>query len=385
MDWRERLREPATFRGVPFWVESAEFAGGRRTVRHEYPLRDEPYAEDMGRRARSFPVEGYVIGEEYIAARDALIDALEQEGPGELVHPYHGTRRVICTAVRVRESKDEGGIARFGIDFEETPAQAPFPSSAPAAPAQVAARASVARESVGQDFLARYKPGVLTASAADVLRAATLSLNNARSTISMGVDEAASLRRRLDRLTASAASLVNTPDDLLAELVDLFDEVASVAALLATYGFAPGLQPPATTSTRQQERDNFDALVRLIRTLAIVRAAELAPDETYDSYDTAVAQRDAIGDKLDEQTETADDDAYASIGQLHADLVRAVPGEESDLPRLLRYTPPTTAPSLVLAHRLYGDLAREEDLVTRNHVLRPGFVLGGRELEVVSS
>ncbi len=65
--------------------------------------------------------------------------------------------------------------------------------------------------------------------------------------------------------------------------------------------------------------------------------------------------------------------------------MRAVPGEASDLPRLLRYVPPATVPSLVLAHRLYGDVALEADLVARNRVARPGFMLGGQALEVLSA
>jgi prophage DNA circulation protein len=121
MSWRDQMG-PATFRGVPFFVDTAERSGGRRTVKHEYPNRDEPFIEDMGRRAGSYPVEGYVLGADYLAARNALIAALETEGPGELVHPYYGTLRVICSTFRVREAAGEGGVARLSIEFEQTTA-----------------------------------------------------------------------------------------------------------------------------------------------------------------------------------------------------------------------------------------------------------------------
>ena len=37
----------ASFRGAKFEVDDVDASGGRRLVKHEYPLRDEPYTEDM--------------------------------------------------------------------------------------------------------------------------------------------------------------------------------------------------------------------------------------------------------------------------------------------------------------------------------------------------
>ena len=87
---------------------------------HEYPLRDLPYADDLGRRAREFQVNGYVVGENYLQERDALIEALEAYGPGELIHPKYGMLNVVVVGrVSIRESHSEGGIARFAITFAE--------------------------------------------------------------------------------------------------------------------------------------------------------------------------------------------------------------------------------------------------------------------------
>ena len=108
--WRQYLKV-ASFRGTPFYVESAVRDSGRRIVTHEFPKRDVPYAEDMGRRAREFTVRGYLIvhpSEErfpndllkrrnYIIARDKLIEALEVEGPSTLQLPLLGMMYGACT------------------------------------------------------------------------------------------------------------------------------------------------------------------------------------------------------------------------------------------------------------------------------------------------
>jgi prophage DNA circulation protein len=386
----------ASFRGVPFYVEDVEYAGGRRTVSHEFPKRDENYAEDMGRAARGFPVTGYVLGDDYVAARNRLIDALEQEGPGELLHPYYGTRRVIGR-FRVQERVSDGGLARFSIEFEETPAQPPLPAATPAAGARVTAAASAAGEAAAAGFLATYNVAALPASAlascSSVVQAAAAAMRDGLAPLVDDTQALAGMKRDLDALVLDAAELVQAPLEVVARLRDAVVALGSlpltprlgVRALLAAYGFLPSEdRPPATTPTRTRERAAYDALGALIRTLAVVQTARLVLEEEHDSYEAAVALRDEISVRLDEQAEAAGDDAYAAIVQLRADLVRAVPGEASDLPRLVRYTPPVTVPSLVLAHRLYGNLDREADIVTRNRVAHPGFVVGGSELEVLA-
>ena len=117
MSWRDRLL-PATFRGAPFRVEShAAEASGRRAVVHEYPGRDLPRAEDLGRRAGEYTVEAYVLGRDYDRARDRLIRACAAAGAGDLDHPWLGRLRVICTGCRVSERSGEGGVARLSLTF----------------------------------------------------------------------------------------------------------------------------------------------------------------------------------------------------------------------------------------------------------------------------
>ena len=69
--WRERLLS-ASFRGVEFGVTKASDDVGRRTVRHDYPQRDDPYVEDLGRAPRVISLTGFVLGEDYMTRRDDL-------------------------------------------------------------------------------------------------------------------------------------------------------------------------------------------------------------------------------------------------------------------------------------------------------------------------
>src|SRR6516162_8788730 len=89
---------PASFRGAMFHVEAGAKESGRRIVTHEFPKRELPYSEDMGRKAFQFSVRGYILTfpidtsidlykRDYRIARDALILQLETEGTGVLQLP----------------------------------------------------------------------------------------------------------------------------------------------------------------------------------------------------------------------------------------------------------------------------------------------------------
>ncbi|UQR66219.1 DNA circularization N-terminal domain-containing protein [Bradyrhizobium sp. C-145] len=119
--WRDRY-QTATFRGAMFHVETDHRQGGRRTVVHEYPKRNLPYAEDMGRSAIRFTVQGYLIGPDYLYRKDALITALEQDGPGtlRLPLPYQGQdMEVMVVQYSITESRERGGMCGVEMDFVE--------------------------------------------------------------------------------------------------------------------------------------------------------------------------------------------------------------------------------------------------------------------------
>src|ERR1700750_665841 len=117
--WRGSLM-PASCTGARFHCESNARESGRRIVEHQFPKKDLPYAEDMGRAAREFTVRGYCIvfpfetghglrSLDYTVVRDALIAQLEADGPGTLQLPTQAAQQVVCPRYRVSEEERFGG------------------------------------------------------------------------------------------------------------------------------------------------------------------------------------------------------------------------------------------------------------------------------------
>ena len=117
--WRLNL-QPASYNGAGFFVDVDAKASGRRIALHEYPKRDIPYAEDMGRRAKRFTVTGYVIGPYYEDDRDALLAQLDALGNGVLVRPTTmADETVVVDTYTVTERRERGGSAAFEMTFIE--------------------------------------------------------------------------------------------------------------------------------------------------------------------------------------------------------------------------------------------------------------------------
>jgi hypothetical protein len=235
---------------VPFFVDTASRSGGRRTVTHEFPFRDEPVLDDLGRAARVFTVEGYVLGNDYLRHRDALSSALEDTaGPGALVHPNYGNLRAICTGLTVNESIADGGMARFSIEFSEAPLQVVAPTEEPnlAGDVETSADAALAavEDELVDDFDIDDQPAFAIESLGAELAAVGAAMGDGLSAIVTDTQELARLDVELQTIASDAASIVRAPADAIAALVDVLRGLtetiaesprAVLLALLDAYG-----------------------------------------------------------------------------------------------------------------------------------------------------
>lgn len=120
--WRDALL-PASFDHNEFFVEVGSREGGNRLVIHEFPKRDTPYTENMGRRYIAFSVRAYCIQSsrqpDYRPQRDALQRRLDQGTAGDLQLPTMQPMKVICQRYRLTEEERLGGYCIFDIQFVE--------------------------------------------------------------------------------------------------------------------------------------------------------------------------------------------------------------------------------------------------------------------------
>ncbi|MFT4118685.1 DNA circularization protein [Bradyrhizobium sp.] len=417
MAWQDNLR-PASFRGVAFHVESHEAQGGRRAVTHEFPGRNKPYTEDMGRHAQTFTIDAYVIGDDYFDARDALITACDGDGEADLVHPYLGTISAVCSGWTLRETKTDGRMARFSLTFVEA-GESQFPSDSTDVVALAGDAADSAKgfsiESFGDLFDIDGLPDFALDDAEAMLTSATSQIIS----IAKGITGLASgqfgFLGTVNLFAASIGSLMRTPNVLASQfyglmnsLGSLFDSPREGAVALSSFAGFTGDQKPilVTTATREQQQVNRNAVVALVRQSAVVEAARIAPIPTYQvsstspagvtttatvpTYETeqdAEQVRDSLTAQVDDISEdpTTTDDVFTSLQDVRTAVVKGVPPPNVALPNLVTYTPIKTLPALVLAYDLYEDANRDTEIVSRNDIAYPGFVPGAEPLRVLTN
>lgn len=203
MSWPDQLR-PASYRGVPFGVRSAEGSFGRRNTVHEYPYRDTVWVEDLGRQARRIGLVGFLIensavygGGDVITQRELMVAASEAPGDGELIHPTLGRLQVSLINLAVSERWDMGRYFELGFSFIEA-GQRVFPSLG---------------LSTG-DVVSDAAAALNGAASADFVTSATADLKMGAAVVKQAVSTAASYARLAQRLGNDATNLHNLVNTL---------------------------------------------------------------------------------------------------------------------------------------------------------------------------
>ncbi|MDE3022264.1 MAG: DNA circularization N-terminal domain-containing protein [Pseudomonadota bacterium] len=177
MSWFSQLKQ-ASFRGIPFAVLGSEGHFGRRVALHEYPYRDTPWVEDLGRSTRQITLTGFLVsdsavygGGDVLAQRERIIGACEAPGEGILVHPTLGRLTVSCAnrygsegALVVNERWDHGRYFELTLSFIESGKRI-FPSVLTSTADAVNAAAAVADTAANADFVTRASVVLVQGSA----------------------------------------------------------------------------------------------------------------------------------------------------------------------------------------------------------------------------
>ncbi|MEE5097524.1 DNA circularization N-terminal domain-containing protein [Pseudomonas alliivorans] len=201
--WRDSLL-PASFRGVGFFISSTVVPIGRKGQLHEFPQRDEPYFESLGKQSQVHTVTAFIVGPDCFEQRDKLLQALETPGAGELVHPWLGRMQVQVGDCDMTHSLAEGGIVHLNLKFY--PDQ---PLKFPTSTLNTGRQLMQASEGLLDSALRRYRAVMATVDAVRInIQALRSTLSGVFATIQR---QFASFMTVYSDATALVHSLVNAP------------------------------------------------------------------------------------------------------------------------------------------------------------------------------
>jgi len=389
---QDQLQE-ASFRGVPFYVEpesgGAPIAVGRRKMVHEYPQRDKPYVEDLGRATRELRITGFVIGLDYIQQASNLIAALEEEGEGTLVHPWLGSMEVSVKDLAQVLYSAKLGKATIDFSFIEA-GELEFPDAEDSTPAQSRIAADGINAAVGAQFGSNFNivgfPNFVSLGATAQLGSVFALMGSAAASPLAVLGYASGAAGAF----GAAVGLMSNPLALgsymlsffgvqgvisssmnLLGLARAFIDLAASPVLAAPFVPAPGVY---VTPARVQYTENIAQINALTRQALLTQAVGISSEIQTVVYDDAVSVRLALTAALDTESQTAPDDVYLALQAARSAVWRDLTDRARDSARLVTITPPDTVPAIVLAYDRYEDAGRDLEIVARNRLRHPGFV-----------
>lgn len=406
MSWKDQL-QTASFRGASFGVTESNLEGGRRNAVHEFPNRESAYVEDLGGKNRTYAIEGFVVGSDYMTARDSLQTALETGGSGLLVHPYYGSLTVAVDSYAIRESAEGGGMASFSMTFVKSLGVSYPSSSSASASASSTITAAADNSASAMESLFDVSDGgdIQTLSQTQVTESVGIIQTQTKLKVKSSSVDVENIEGKINafdnfmrdsaRVLTDLSTLIAEPQTLCYKLIDLVSRMIdmvntplhAVAGYLRMYSalsdYFSGLSF-LSSAKGDTEKQNAQILRDVLLLPVLSYAATAAADADYETRTQATENRDSITDMIDSfLADVLDDSMFESALDLRNSVVKSVPSEGTRLPDLVSVDVPATVSSLVLAHEIYGDIDEEADLISRNSVRNPWAIQGGASVEVL--
>lgn len=432
----------ASFRGAEFEVTSRSWSSGRRNQVHEYPNKDIPYTEDLGKKAESYPVTAFVIGSDYKSKRDALRKACIQEGSGTLIHPDYGTIEVICDSISIKEDYSSQRMAIIELVFIEVGEKA-IPETSIDYAGQITSSAGSLTSAAKNSFVSGFSlsDGVegLTGLLGSISDLCTSSLDNIGTGIGYAEGLASDVQGAMNNIVAassyalslktSAKALLNTPNGLASQIDTVFSAISSLAggysgsgasstkaysasstssssssatsassATVTTNAFKTvrelasksNASETANTSNddAKAEKKCMQQIEQLTKQIVVAKEAEVITTiEFASAEDAEVVLDDFLTDveevELFEDVEPSSE-VMQSLRDLREIVIEYMQNIAMELPRTRSLILNGSLPSLVVAYDLYEDVNRADEIVKKNKIAFPGFIPAGKELKVLT-
>jgi prophage DNA circulation protein len=396
----------ASFRGMPFLVDDESGSGGRRGPLHEYPDRDLPFFEDMGRSADRFSLQAYFVGTAADLEAKAFEKVLRKAGSGLLIHPTRGRQTVVCRRWNRRTERRQGNWVEFALLFEEA-GQNQYPAVGISWPhalldAVIEARTAFA-DALGEALglvdltqegaadlaervfavaeLLNVVAQVASGQAPSVALASALSL---ASGYTGGLFDETGFGIDTVRLAVNTVGLLGDWADALAgPTPDRDSRMRAIEGLMTVYDEASGGPDYDLETLSEPERADqlrYAAYFTGIRRTVLAEVSRQVASVEFTSYDEAIALRERLADAFDAELGrlNGEDGARTALNDLQAVTLQAISERGADRARLVPYALPRQVPALVAAQLFYPDdpdlPGRARELATRNDTVAPAFL-----------
>lgn len=400
-DWLSTCWQ-ASYKGYPFYVEKEDEEGGRRVVVHQFPMRDDPFLEDLGEDQRNYKVTAYIASDMVDVEALAFKALLVSEGEGPLVLPLIGPVNVRCTKFERSWAKDKHGYLAFSLSFVRA-----------GSPVAVASGALI--ENVVVSFVDILSDVVGTAFglAIDVLDFADFVIGTAvevvgqvagaiefiRSTVAIFDDGISSdVRAACIEIIDLADTFITPPFpgapgvpatpgggnpeyvvrvfEAVRDLGSAMDPAICYRTFAETVDAWPDVDIPASVSPHEAAAlRNVREVTRVFRLALLGAMGEAVIRMEFGARPEAITVRGDYSERMEAEMnasgELAENGVFLAVQNVRNSVVEYLSKEIATLAPVVTVRANMALPSLYWAWRLYQEPTRQSELVSRNAVKHP--------------
>ena len=374
-----------SFKGVPFFIKEYERQnGGRNIVSKPVPFSSNFVNQDLGGKIPSFPIDAYLVGDECKEARDNLIDACNEEGSGELVHPFFGKFRAECIGINVSGSLDGVNYCTLGLEFRPVSAAEGRPVQTDLAGVTKRSAAEFQNNSVGKFasvFSIVGKGKNIVDNAVNVTENAMNSALSAREALATANDFVG----EIGNIKANAAVLMMAPADFAARLLNVVTATKEMFGIESDGNDVDEYLAMLNDLRAENSGENPSGrIASLMKCLVASMVASSLVDAKFASVDDAAAMQNQITDAFEWLLDSVDDvDDYMSISNLQSASLGYLRSAMENIAIVLEKNIDYSNNALQLVYDVYGGIDRVGDVLERNSLVQGLFVLPGK-LKVLS-
>lgn len=416
MSWRAGT-SLGSLDGIEFDYFGYTPSSGQRSNVTDMPLRDDPSVQEMGRRQRTGSIDCLMTGEDFLVRTAKMEATIEKGGIKTLVHPHRGKMQVhITNAFEPAYSTEKGGMVRFTLQYLRVESTIKAGSLDTLGPLQnsVSGARSALSSALDAGMTVQGFPDFVQDAVTALLagpRGVTSAMRQAYGKASATIGVLDDIAYAIESFERELDDLLGLPGELAAKLQHVMRQVMSLVtskgsrvttipgvsstSLASSVGLSQldtmlavaGPVITSSTPSRRRQAANQSAIEATARgSAAVEMTATLAAAPA--GVLVSRARASEVGAQLVEALtsvaeEAADDGLYLALKTLAAAAHKHFNAVSLSLPVTTSYTPTGAVPALVLAHRLYGDATRHEDIINRNTIAHPGFIPGGDPIEVL--
>jgi hypothetical protein len=392
-NWREAYRKKdsdaprrASYEAPPggkpiFFIQNSfRFSGGQSVDTSEYPFGGLWSNEWLNEKPQSLTVEGYLRGAEYIAARNALIEALrvrtDDAEPGFLDLPFWGRFPVVVNDnYEISESADEQGQCTISISFTRVRDNTALTASPPSV------KTETLKKAAADDFKVRNISALLAVFG---------KITGALQRILGGIQGAQTIMNTMINAVLGITNLINqgirSPKEFVQALFNAGDAIVggihNIKSSIAVYDTQDNekkalipflsadtevLSEEAATASEEETIKACENLYRIMAFSVSVRLLENMDSLTYKKATGYWRLLEKLANSIDRENPAV----YAAIQDILSALAQKL--SAMDIHREMTRRIPAAAPLLYLANYLGCD----EDKIRALNSVADSFVIEG--------